>query len=565
MKEVETSRKQIIKKVAGIFLVGLLVLTFFSNTIMNYSLPEVATEPVTSGTVSNKVRGQGTVETNSDYEVTVSGNRKVKEVKFEAGDTVKKGDVLFTFEEGENTELDEAEDMLDQMELDYAKSLLKVLPDYESDAEGIKEAKENLAKAVKDKEKADKNAKKLKTATKEAETAKKNVEEQQKKVNGLQEKIEAYGEVGDYNTAKELVEALTKELEGMRVQLADLKEDLADAKEMGEDTKSYDRSIRDLEKNIKDKEAELENQKKVAEALKSTSSTYTQLQADLKAANKTLATYQETLEKKNAAVEELKALPTVEEAKNAVKEMKKTVNQLVKALADRKEQDGISQQIEDMDMQVAREKIEEQKELVNKLKNSSDLKEIKSEEDGVIAQIDCKEGDAITADVPIARIQLVDSGYLVKINISKMQSKLVRVGDEATIENIWGEDVSATVKSLKADPENPNQNMILAFEVKGEVNPGETLVLSVGEKSNRYDAVVPNSAIKEDAKGKFVLIVTVKGTPLGNRYKVKRADVDVLASDDNNSGVTGAVYEYDNVVTNSSKPLESGMQVRLVE
>ena len=57
----------------------------------------------------------------------------------------------------------------------------------------------------------------------------------------------------------------------------------------------------------------------------------------------------------------------------------------------------------------------------------------------------------------------------------------------------------------------------------------------------------------------------MKGTPLGNRYKVKRADIEVMASDDNSSGVTGGVYEYDNVVTNSSKPLEEGMQVRLVE
>lgn len=77
--------------------------------------------------------------------------------------------------------------------------------------------------------------------------------------------------------------------------------------------------------------------------------------------------------------------------------------------------------------------------------------------------------------------------------------------------------------------------------------------------------MVPNNAIREDSKGKFVLVVQVKGTPLGNRYKVKRADVDVLASDDTSSGVSGGVYEYDNVVTNSSKPLEEGMQVRLVE
>ena len=35
----------------------LLVLTFFSNTIMNRTLPEVATQSVTSGSITARVRG----------------------------------------------------------------------------------------------------------------------------------------------------------------------------------------------------------------------------------------------------------------------------------------------------------------------------------------------------------------------------------------------------------------------------------------------------------------------------------------------------------------------------
>ena len=200
--EKKTSRKQIIKKTAIVFLTAMLVLTFFSNTIMNYSLPEVATEPVSSGTVSNKVRVQGTVETNSDYEVTVSGPRIIKEIKVEVGDTVKKDQVLFTFDEGENTELTEAEDTLDQMELDYAKSLLKSMPDYTSDNMDIKTAKDDLDAAIKAQEKAAANSKNLKKAKKEADTAKKNVAAQQKKVDAIQAKIDAYGEIGDYETAQ---------------------------------------------------------------------------------------------------------------------------------------------------------------------------------------------------------------------------------------------------------------------------------------------------------------------------------------------------------------------------
>lgn len=561
----ETRRKQIIKKAAVIFLAAMLILTFFSNTIMNYSLPEVATEPVTSGTVSNKIRGQGVVETNSDYEVMVSGSRVIKEVKVEVGDSVEKNQVLFTFEEGENTELTEAEDTLDQMELDYAKSLLKTAPDYTIDNMDVKAAKEDLQAAIDAQEKASTNSKDLKQAKKEADQAKKNVDAQQKKVDTLQEKVDAYGEVGDYEAAQAQVAATTRELDSLKTQLADLKEDLQAAKANGDDTKEIERSIRDKELEIKNKELDLQSEKKIAEAIKSTSGTYNQLKKDLAKESKTLTSLQETLAAKNAKVEELSSALSLADAKAAVKEKRRALNQMLLSLKDKKEQDSIAQQSESLDMQAAQEKIEKQRALVERLKNSNDLKEVKSKEDGIVSQIDFKAGDSVTAEAPLAKIQLAESGYIVKVTITKAQSKLIQIGNEATVENVWDEDLTAEVKSIKADVENPNQNMIVTFEVKGNVNPGQNLALAVGEKSNRYDAVVPNNAVREDSKGKFVLIVTVKGTPLGNRYKVKRADIEVMASDDTSSGVTGGVYEYDNVVTNSSKPLEEGMQVRLVE
>ena len=54
-------RKKIIKRVAIVFVIVLLLLTFFSNTIMNYSLPEVMTVPVYKGRVKEMVSCQGMV------------------------------------------------------------------------------------------------------------------------------------------------------------------------------------------------------------------------------------------------------------------------------------------------------------------------------------------------------------------------------------------------------------------------------------------------------------------------------------------------------------------------
>ena len=54
-------RKDKIKNIAIVFLTVMLVLTFFSNSILNRALPEVATEYVTYDTITERVRGTGTV------------------------------------------------------------------------------------------------------------------------------------------------------------------------------------------------------------------------------------------------------------------------------------------------------------------------------------------------------------------------------------------------------------------------------------------------------------------------------------------------------------------------
>ena len=75
---------------------------------------------------------------------------------------------------------------------------------------------------------------------------------------------------------------------------------------------------------------------------------------------------------------------------------------------------------------------------------------------------------------------------------------------------------------------------------------------------------MPKSALREDANGNFVLIITSRNTPLGNRYIANRVDVEVLAEDDTSAAVSG-LSANDYVITTSSKPLDAGTQVRMVE
>ena len=140
------------------------------------------------------------------------------------------------------------------------------------------------------------------------------------------------------------------------------------------------------------------------------------------------------------------------------------------------------------------------------------------------------------------------------------------MGDVADLVNAWRyDDLKVTLANIKPDPTEPGQKKLLTFDVDGDVSAGQTLNVSVGQKSANYDLIVPNSAIREDNNGKFILIVESKPGPLNTRYIATRVDVEVLASDDTQSAISAALYGYEFVITTSTKPVEAGKQVRLAE
>ncbi len=494
------TRKEIIKNLLIIFLIIMLILTFFSNTIMNYSLPEVSTAYSSQGSVTSKVRGSAVVETAQDYEVNVTENHLIASVKVSVGDEIEEGDVLFELEApsttagaqstgtagsgtGEDDPIKQAEEALDALELEYNKALLEVSPSYGLDNLDIRSAQADLNDAIEAQNKSGSRAGLLEQQT------------------NVKKTIERLGvEIGELETEIESVSG---------------------------------NSLKKKSKQLIKKKQELED------------------------AN--------ALDARIAA--ELEGLKTPEEAAKDVREKQEALDKLLITLSDKKREDGATSGKSRLDLAAQRKKIEDQKELIEKLKKKAggeESTEITAKTGGVIKQINCIAGDTVTADSPLAVIAVTGNGYSASFKVTKEQAKLVRQGQEADILNIWGDDISATLQTIKPDLEDPNNSKQLVFSIRGaDVTVGQNLELSVGEKTAPYDVVVPNSAIREDNKGKFVLVVKVKASPLGNRYVLSRCDVEVLASDDTSSAVSGGLYGYEYVVTNSSKPLEAGMKVRL--
>ena len=662
MEEQVVKKRAWVKNAVIVFLSVMLVLTFFSNTIMNRSLPEVATAYVESGSINAKIRGSGTVSAGESYDVVMNQTRQVSSVLVQVGDSVMPGDVLFTLAETESAELKQAQDALEDMKLAYQKSLLNLdTADYSQENRNIEKARKALAEAQADMEKSAVTDEQLY----QAQMALKDAERQQKQLQDVAQEMqeEMADVVGQYDTLEAKIiaweqesDALLKSIEGYEKQIRSLQagtgnldgelraaesrldslkanyaalrithgqyyETLkSDAEEVAAgsdviyqmaaiaktlpaddqrrvafealqpviaDIESAQTEVDTLRSLINDQSSVQSQISALRDTLEQAEDDYAGLKSNMKAAKRELsaleddvsalkndaAAYEYQLEQAEQSVEilseqyaELKERKSNHEsAAERVEDCQTTLDDLIFNLAQQKKADGKLAASQQLDLDQAQKEILEQEELIAELQANALGAEVTAKVAGQISSINVTAGRDATAGETLAVIEVVDRGYTVRLPVTTEQSKKVRLGDKAAVTNYyWGEQIDATLTQIVNDPGNPGQGKLLVFTLTGDISSGQNVTLSVGEKSANFDAIVPNSALRTDTNGTFVLMVLAKSSPLGNRYIATRVDVKVLAQDDTTAAVSG-LSAGDYVITTSSKPLEAGMQVNMVE
>ena len=745
MTETKERRRGWVKNAAIIFLAVLLVLTFFSNTWLNRSLPEVAAQYPTSGSINLKIRGEGTVSANQIEKVSIAESRKIKGVAVRVGDTVTKGQALFLLADTESAELDAAQKNLDTLELAYEKALLDRSVGSGTNYE-VQKAQLALEAAMERRDKAkeyDAERKPLELAAAEAATALaaaiSNAEQLPEKIaldaateaktqaeaaqtkaksdfdyyaklhgisdyQGLADQLETlqdelfelnrkYGELAwqidsldgtitdaanslmnspkpsqqlgeikkQYDEAKSLWDRLSgeyyycvdvenqntdflgpvsishKSKDGLRsLEDSDIKNYVLffsvkgkttlgdglytadevhtiitestvnaenmllkwayrsmvwwgmtyDAGSVYVDGGSGDLSIESLDKQIREKEeqrneileklndrelsaaydAVLEANEAVKRAGDDVYAAQLAYDSAAKAPSVNVDAAQKTYDK---AKEQLEALEKAYTGVGTYAEEKQNVLNAQEALENvylNQKKEDIQGQKDELDLQQQKEELDKARKKVEELTKNASETIIYAPCDGTISAMHVAAGDTTVMNEAMAEIELTDQGHTLSFEVSKEQAARVKVGDQAEISGRWGADIRATLASIGNSKTNPGESKVLTFDLKGEdVVAGQSLKLSVGSKSQNYEVIVPNAAVRQDSQGKFVLVVNSKSTPLGNRYYVNRVDVDVQATDDDNSAVKGMITTGDFVVMTSTAPLKSGDQVRLPE
>ena len=120
-----SERKEKIKSIAIVFLSIMLVLTFFSNTIMNYSLVEVSTQGIYGGSITTKVRGSGNVEASEGIMIEAEAGRKIDKIHVKTGREVEEGEVLLTLGAGDSDAVKAAKEAYDAAKNSYEIAILQ--------------------------------------------------------------------------------------------------------------------------------------------------------------------------------------------------------------------------------------------------------------------------------------------------------------------------------------------------------------------------------------------------------------------------------------------------------
>lgn len=619
-------KREWVKTAAIIFLAVLLVLTFFSKTIMNASLPEVAAQQAASGAINARIRGSGTVEASEVYNVTIKQTRKVASVLVKTGQEINVGDTMFVLEAEDSDELKQAETDLETLQQNYDKSLIEAGNTAAQENYDVQKAREayNEALAVYN-QYTNVNAAQLTAAITAAENELTNLTAQSKAISEELKQLQTDKENIDADVTAQ--EAKVKEMEAAEDKYAELKTatDDYDAdivvygkyySKLLELTAEPTSSVTYDNKHVitvvsiasqpiaagycqKDTmlyaylvekgQTEMANDAGIiATAYKTITEDLSKLATLCTEYSRLSVVYNPTaLSNARTELSNLKnnadhcanlvksCTERASAAETAVSNKQTEIDKLTKASSAADTVKSTKQALEDLvfkqnlgdsssvDMEASKKAIERKQAEVDKLRENADELEVKSSVSGTIASINASAGKSIGGEEqPLATINVTDRGFTVKIDVTNDQAKKVKTGDTAELVNFWGGDAVATLDQITSSQTAGNRTLV--FTLTGDVQAGQNVTLSIGQKSANYDALIPLSGLREDSNGKFVYVLESKSSPLGSRYIATRVTVQELARDDKSAAVSG-ISSGDFIITTSNKPVEAGKQVRLAD
>ncbi|MCQ2515823.1 MAG: HlyD family efflux transporter periplasmic adaptor subunit [Saccharofermentans sp.] len=561
MKKTKTAgNRKWVGKAMIAFVAGLAVLTFFSNTIMNATIPRVVAS--NAGRSNLSYTNNATAQLVAADEVKVKGldGRHVASVLYTNYDYVQAGEVILTLTPAEeSTTLADLRTQLETSlrEREYAERTPYHAPDYYTELTAIHTAE---------------------LAVDDAQANLVAAQNRDAAISNAQQVLA--GNSAALVSLRAQLTAASATFEGIRAQIATLESQIAgiDAAiaSLTNPTPTPTPAVTpdpDVTPTASPSTAPTPSgnidallaQKAALQAQIAT------LQAQLPGAQSVvdglsaqIASAETALSNAQAALTEAENLPTIYAAEDALAAAQHTLSTAITTYEDAiinngiaadKNQDAIddrNQKIEDLEAQIA--------ELEAELAQT----EIVAPISGYVFNLSVEVDDELNKDKVVFSIIPENTEFTVSFKFPTEVAEAMSVGQELDASQYYWID-RLIIINIKPDPDNPRANRIVKCSVVSNsvLFPGESVTVTANRGNSTYDHVIAASALNEDNTGTFVFVVEQSSTPLGDRYTVRRVSVTVAARSGSLVAITGEGLDGVMIVTRSEEPLHNGDRVRL--
>lgn len=585
MADKKKTRKWVVRAIVG-FLAILLILTFFSNTIMNATIPKVVAESAVWGNLSFQTTAQAQIQVDNktDYKVPEALNgRKVETVSISNYDGVYEGQVCITLVASteENDELKQLKESYEQALKDkgYEQREPNHGPDYSSYEQAITSAS---------------------TSVNEAQTTLNQAQNKDATIAAAQQTIADNNPALIASAAE--VASISETIEGYETQMAEIENnikilevvvdpayleenvpeggftDLATIPTVTPDPADPSVTPDPADPTVTpDPSADAGLPPPAAgsneEKLWGYYAERDALQPLIDSARERLATasaenarVQGIIDSANSIIETASGLPTVSQAQSDLTAANSNLTNAQQTLSDQKINDGIaSDKKADSDSQ--RDKsLTEQAEKIAKLEADLAITEILVPADGQIYDLAVSAGDVLSTDTVLFSVIPDDMVCTATFTFSAEDAKAFYVGMDMNPVDGWFD--SCQIISIKPSETDPRNTRVVKCLVSAYyIYPNETITVLASKSNQNYESIVPSSAVNTDNNGTFVYALIESSSPLGKKYTVKRAEVEIEATDGSRTAIKlkdeNLKAQNPQFITRSEEPLQDGERVRL--
>jgi multidrug efflux pump subunit AcrA (membrane-fusion protein) len=201
-----------------------------------------------------------------------------------------------------------------------------------------------------------------------------------------------------------------------------------------------------------------------------------------------------------------------------------------------------------------------------------------SNHDGIVLAVNVDKGQRTVADKVLFTIGQEDSKFRVTWTMEMNESELFDTGDKVNISlkvqaPKKGDEEEQSVKDVILSKKISGKEYIeeekrykywADIEItEGKIVEGQDIEVTAVKQSKIYSMVLPRNCITQKNDKYSVFVLKERIGSFGKEKYVEEVEVEILDKDDSFCAISAAIGKEPEIVENSTKPLQDGMQVRL--